>query len=832
MVTHPSVPAVVFLHLVVAVSWANFAIHPLGDKVYIQEGDLFIGVLLTVTYYEPNRPCGDRLYGFYKIEVIETIVFAVRELNKRLPVKLGFVILDTCDKATTAALQSLRFLPLPNPLPSETPSQSSSFLESFTVIGVVGTDQSFSTIPAARILNVANIPMVSFWATDISLNDKSLYPNFHRVIWSDEELMEAIVQFLLSNHFYYFTIIFEDSLPATAIFERILAQKGGAETCHPTELQVRESDDFEGIVYQLLRGEYRSRVVVVLAHVTISVKLIHAIIQTQTESQLLWIGGDAWTQAMFNIGGPKGSIGVNFQWINVTSFPEYFRDLNSSNENPWFIAAVQEHFKCSLKGFDECFKENIQGHLFDSGLSLVFKAVNVYGEALMQMFNDHCKNDHSSVYKLACFNSNAETFPSYVEAANKEIKEEGWRFSVFQSSGSKSSVVHIQELDIVSNDSRSYHPINMTYFASMEEFLDPRNFCMPKCPFGEYRFYLSKCCWSCRKCQENEIVGAKRTDCKQCPLLQWPNQYKEGEGECDDIPPHHLDIRSLPILFLHVLCLLGFIAVVTTLAWYSRHRKHEALKASSIELSCVQLMAFACGYLTVPIMLSPPTTFTCTLGLLMLNISFSLVYVIVLFKAVRVYRIFKHSKKNIKISYTSPLFQVAACFAYVVIEVARFMIANRFLPVRIEVSQPYPEVRYVEVSCRIPGFRIFFFIFENFVLLLVCSYWAFKTKRLPSRFKESRYVSMCVGTTLLILSILAPAYFTQVRKQMRIVVLLAALVINVTASFFFLFVSRILTVEHARKGRKKTYARIHKLSKEVLSLKKKLSGNRSRQQLF
>jgi hypothetical protein len=46
------------------------------------------------------------------------------------------------------------------------------------------------------------------------------------------------------------------------------------------------------------------------------------------------------------------------------------------------------------------------------------------------------------------------------------------------------------------------------------------------------------------------------------------------------------------------------------------------------------------------------------------------------------------------------------------------------------------------------------------LLVLVCTVMAFKTRRLPDNYNESRYIAFCVDTTLLVWVIFVPAYFS------------------------------------------------------------------------
>ncbi|XP_055881379.1 metabotropic glutamate receptor-like [Biomphalaria glabrata] len=820
------------LHLLVYRNWAGFVLPPLGDRQYVQEGDLYIGGIFSMTAFDPVKPCGQFVDTFNAIETVETMAFMVNELNKRLPIQLGFVVIDTCSKESVAAVQALRFLPLSD-TESDNTSATPEPLTFYDVIGVVGTDQSFTTKAVSRILNAANIPIISFWATDIALADKTLYPNFQRVIWSDEELIEAIVQFLLSNHFYYFTIMYENEYSLRKVFERILTEYGADRICHPEEVKVTDTDDIEDIIRHLMIDKLRPHVVVVLAHTKVSGMIADAVIRTQTEHKLLWVGGDAWMRALFHKGGPRGSVGLSFYRTRLVNLENYFRTLNASNKNPWFLEAAVTKFSCGELNRASCVNENMRNYqLFELGLLYVLKAVLVYGTALSDFFRAYCKNGSSKENLLICFKRNVEWFPNFLKdapinwdlvpdlnVADDDINtNDGWRFSVYQSLGIPHDIHRIQDIVLNSHAPIQVNSLNTSFFSFDVNKLIATDYCMPVCRFGEYRFHISQCCWICKPCRANEIVSNAATSCKQCPILHWPSERSDGTGSCDFIEPHHLDNNIyLRIVFLSI-AILGFMTKVGTLWWYSRNKENGIVKASSIELSCVQLLFLGCGYLSIPVFLTQPTDFSCSFGFLLYNLSFIVTYALVLFKAVRVYRIFTHYKKNLKVSYISPVFQITACFGFVLFEVLRFYIFNWINPVRSEVHQPDPLIPFTERACVVPNAIMFIFIIITFVVLLMCTVLAFKTQTLPNKFRESRYVSLCVVTTLLILSAFTPAYFTIVYREVRMLLLLAGVVINHSFTFFFLFVTRIIAVEQMKRARRQIakatpYQRFHRTSK-------------------
>ena len=108
--------------------------------------------------------------------------------------------------------------------------------------------------------------------------------------------------------------------------------------------------------------------------------------------------------------------------------------------------------------------------------------------------------------------------------------------------------------------------------------------------------------------------------------------------------------------------------------------------------------------------------------------------------------------------------------------------------------QPVWTEKLVELSCdlTLPGLASF--LGYNIVLVIVCSVFAFLTRTLPDNFNESKFISMCVSTTLLIWLAFIPTYFTADRQYIRAFLLCMALILNHTVALVLLFMPKIYAV--------------------------------------
>lgn len=89
----------------------------------------------------------------------------------------------------------------------------------------------------------------------------------------------------------------------------------------------------------------------------------------------------------------------------------------------------------------------------------------------------------------------------------------------------------------------------------------------------------------------------------------------------------------------------------------------------------------------------------------------------------------------------------------------------------------------------VPGFSSF--LGYNLLVITLCFFLAFKTRRLPNNFNESRYINKCLFTTLIIWLAFIPSYFMGKRAFVRSLLLSLALLFNHTVALCFLFLPRI-----------------------------------------
>ncbi|KAK0044264.1 metabotropic glutamate receptor 7 [Biomphalaria pfeifferi] len=417
--------------------------------------------------------CGHEVVDFYRIDMVESLVYFLRKANQRylLNVKLGFVIVDACNKESTSALQALRFLPMSNLDYNTEDDQyngSQAVLKSFNVVGVIGTDASFTTRSAAVVLRTAKIPMISFratsnalaykvrfyasalgppptlWpinfratsnamamkvrfyasvfrATSNALANKVPYPNFYRTKAREADIVLALLRFMEANGWLYFTVVYSNDDQYLAMMMHLERNMG--QRCIERVFMVNYKTNMTTVVEQLNSGRFSPRVAVPLLNTYFCKAIANEVRRLGKDCELLWIGLDTCMNMMFNRETPMGSVGVSYTGIDFTdnSFVEYLAQLNFETKNHWF-PAILKHMKCSSI---ECYHDMLREKYHTNPSQTLLIKLAVYGlvRTLSEFMEEHCPDTLSD--KISCFNQQSSQFASFFKeiATDSEMRD-------------------------------------------------------------------------------------------------------------------------------------------------------------------------------------------------------------------------------------------------------------------------------------------------------------------------------------------------------------------------------------------------------------------------
>ncbi|CAL1543096.1 unnamed protein product [Lymnaea stagnalis] len=554
-------------------------------------------------------------------------------------------------------------------------------LTSYKVVGVIGTDDSVTSGPVAQILSVSNMPLISFWASNDALSNKLIYPNFWRVLAPDTYLLLALTDFLTLHNFNYVSVMFSGTRRSISMYWTLKRQLSLMKICVSRKLMINEGTNITDLLSEMLNDELASRIIVVVGDHMLTNAIMSSVSGSVFEGKFLWIGNDFWGIFIHENRAPQGSIALHYNSVPLPDFSSYLRGLDIHNKNPWFLKALTDIDGCSNI---DCINRRIETTIQNPNevLALMHDCPFVIAHALDRFLRSKCPGLREKLVSN-CFYANFNSFSQFISEVKFERNSQMFEFSkqhhgfevfsMIQSAFDISAVpLEISQYSIRRRTTMIINRISTSQLLIPYSMLEPQNYCMIPCSAGEYRFYISRCCWKCRECQDNQRVSEDFKTCERCPSLHWPKISKGKRNKCEKITPDHFDLFSLKSAIMIVVACLGIISVVYILSEYLKNKSHPVIKASSLELSVIQLVFILLGYFSVPVIVDRPTALRCTIGTLLFTTSFNISYFTMLIKAVRVYRIFTLSKKGKTVTCTSPAFQVSVCAAFLCCEVRSF----------------------------------------------------------------------------------------------------------------------------------------------------------------
>ncbi len=107
---------------------------------------------------------------------------------------------------------------------------------------------------------------------------------------------------------------------------------------------------------------------------------------------------------------------------------------------------------------------------------------------------------------------------------------------------------------------------------------------------------------------------------------------------------------------------------------------------------------------------------------------------------------------------------------------------------------PIETQPYLELYCHLELFGLLIPLGFNLILILLCSYFGFRTRTLPDNFNESKFIFFSVISTTFLWVMFLPTYFTTFYAIYKTILLASSLVINARITLVSLFVPKVFAV--------------------------------------
>ncbi|KAM5318751.1 metabotropic glutamate receptor 5 isoform 1-T1 [Glossophaga mutica] len=793
-------------------------------------GDIIIGALFSV-HHQPTvdkvheRKCG-AVREQYGIQRVEAMLHTLERINSDptlLPnITLGCEIRDSCWHSAVALEQSIEFI-RDSLISSEeeeglvrcVDGSSSSFRSKKPIVGVIGPGSSSVAIQVQNLLQLFNIPQIAYSATSMDLSDKTLFKYFMRVVPSDAQQARAMVDIVKRYNWTYVSAVHTEGNYGESGMEAFkdMSAKEGICIAHSYKIYSNAGEQsFDKLLKKLRSHLPKARVVACFCEGMTVRGLLMAMRRLGLAGEFLLLGSDGWADRYDVTDGYQreavGGITIKLQSPDVKWFDDYYLKLRPETNlrNPWFQEFWQHRFQCRLEGFaQENSKYNKTcnssltlrtHHVQDSKMGFVINAIYSMAYGLHNMQMSLCPG-YAGLCDAMKPIDGRKLLDSLMKTNFTGVSGDTILFDENGDSPGRYEIMNFKEMG---KDYFDY--INVGSWDNGELKMDDdevwskkstiiRSVCSEPCEKGQIKVIRKgevSCCWTCTPCKENEYVFDEYT-CKACQLGSWPNDDLTG---CDLIPVQYLRWGDPEPIAAVVFACLGLLATLFVTAVFIIYRDTPVVKSSSRELCYIILAGICLGYLCTFCLIAKPKQIYCYLQRIGIGLSPAMSYSALVTKTNRIARILAGSKK--KICTKKPRFMSACAqlvIAFILICIQLGIIVALFIMEPPDIMHDYPSIREVYLICNTTNLGVVTPLGYNGLLILSCTFYAFKTRNVPANFNEAKYIAFTMYTTCIIWLAFVPIYFG---SNYKIITMCFSVSLSATVALGCMFVPKVYII--------------------------------------
>ena len=743
------------------------------DKIVSFDGEFILAGLTSTISSIPSR------FQNRGLLFAEVMKFAINEVNVNIlqnKTKLAYVIYDTCGEGqldiTTEVITDL--LLQHSYRKSDKDSHKINYKPScichrndtgFRFLGTVGPASSSKTIHASHLTSSYEMPVVSHYSTSSELSNNHLYPYFFRTIPADDIFSQVIVDLILMYKWSYVSIIASDNAYGrhgisnlNDLFKRnhicvAITKKFSAPH------KIREIRKFiRGWKARSLNNTKLNNVVIIFADEEVT-RVILEFAEEQELNGITWIlanglAADQWFS--YKSKTVVGLFTITPYGGHYSKFEKYFWNISSSPNNKWVNQFLRLHGKANKQLGD--FKNDFLLYMTYAGF--IRNAVYAYAIALKNYFNDYKDATHKdSFYKTF----NKTLFIKYFSSvkfsglANETVS--------FNSVGDiNSSIFFIYNLQL-SSQNLTFKKVGTWNVNSGLKITDdvmwangktdpPNSTCSDVCKPGFYPLINvgKQCCWICLPCRAGSVKASYGDEeCTVCPDIT----TNSNQTRC--IVYHSIQTKDNETLIITMYALI-FIGATVSLGFLFtliKFKNTPVVKASNYRLSLMQVTMHLTLFLTLVMYTNEIDIILCVVRVVAVGFQIIIILAIILVKTQQLLNVF-----NTTVKLTGHEIFVTRTVGMVIIFSTGFanicLISVLLFTEKIELVTVLHKIdQRKEMRCvneRLVKAQIAYVV----VLALICAVQAFRSRNLPSRFNEARFIFYAVFVMLIILVLVVP----------------------------------------------------------------------------
>ncbi|XP_074602400.1 metabotropic glutamate receptor 3-like [Brevipalpus obovatus] len=767
---------------------------PPNDQIRI-EGDILLGGIFPI-HQKGAKPysstdyrslCG-ALNKDRGVQRSEAMLFAIDRINNDtslLPtIKLGAIVLDTCSSDTYAMNQSLEFIknsvnPAFEPSAFECPDGGSVRYKNDTrnIYGVVGGSYSEVSLQVANLLRLFKIPQISYASTSVALSNKEKYEYFARTVPSDEYQAKALLHLVKFMNWTYVSLVSSESQYGESGSNEFIRNKGDS-ICIATHEKVPQTgnDSRFDMIIENLKKKDKARAVVVFLRMEDAKEILRAAKRANAINTFTWVAADGWGKEQKTIEGSEdvalGALTVELASQEIVQFSQYLSDKNvfTYKRNVWFPELYQEVYRCvafsnvvvETDDLSQCSMDlpslpELPNFQQESKIQFVIDAVYAFAHAIHRAWSEKC-HPHDKVCPALRFLDPRVFYSNYLLKVDFEdlvgshvkfdAKGDGpGRYNIFNFRKDSNGLPRYFRVGNWSEEYGSIIDLESIIWDSYGSNELPHSVCSEPCREDQIKRESGvSCCWVCQDCKSFEY---KYNDsaCVACDQGMWPYPNKSG---CYELPQKYVRWYQ-PYAFIPIsIAVIGIIVTLYHFVIFIKHVNTPIVKASGRELCYLLLGGILFCYIMTFVIMAKPTYTTCLIQRFGIGLCVSIIYGAILTKTNRISRIFHSARRSARRpTFISPMSQLFITGIIVIIQIALNILWC--IVEKPGASLYVPEKRdEVILKCAVSKNSVLISLIYGLLLVATCTYYAFKTRKIPENFNETKFIVFTMYATCII----------------------------------------------------------------------------------
>lgn len=758
-----------------------------------KQGDVILTGLFSIHGKTVNDEC-DTTLNVQALANAEAMVYAIEQVNKDaylLPnITLGYRIFDTCGIPSRANAIVFSIV-MENALKERVQVLNTTRDERTRVYNllwpgnqsstepiavVIGPGDSASSVVVASMLQVGSLPQISPSSTSDELN-QSYFKTFFRTVPPDSQQAKAISDIIEYFKWTYIAVIGSDSSYGRYGVRALENEAHERSTYCIHSIEYFPPSNYENKIQRIVAKLKKATNVKIIVLWAGGISSIHYVFQESYKQQLFgrtWIAPDGWsdTTSLFTtkyaavIGG---FIGTTFRHFDVPDFEKNLLLLNSSSrrsqDNMWWREFWKGVNDCSQFSWKGCggkltnINEDLLSVMRTTTWAYVIDAVQAAAHAIDSVY--HCQLDHRNLSQVVCLPKENSILSTNVLRALAKIKFQGLTGSIsFNKNGDslRSAAYNIVNLQFVRKGTPMLKNVG-TWDRAFKERLQlkrdllvwkngskvvPTSRCSDLCPPGTRQSPIVACCWECIPCPPGSVSkGYSSTNCTECEIDEKSNH---DNTKCEALPLDNLTLKDGRGIGLLVTAGIGVILTLFTLGVFVKYRHTPVVKSSNPELSYVYLFSMLVAFFSTGLLTFGLTPFSCTANLLLSTVYYNVCVSILFLKTTRLLHVFRF--QAIATSRSHCFYNTRYQFAVLVVLNLLPVVLNTILLifepplVRVKIVQLQYKILECKSNGTTTGIIIICSIYAyELVLSALVAYYAFRARKLPSNFNETKYIA-------------------------------------------------------------------------------------------